>query len=188
MISKDEAEKKKEEAIKTLRKEWDLLKMTGLLSQIGCTAGPKMIRREGIKKPTYDMFEWKAMIRGPKKTPYDGYLFEFEIKYPENYPESPPKVICKTKIYHMNINNDGNVCVSSTKKRPLEPNENEKKTSYWEDAGDISTVLLSIFRILAKPNADDPYISNLAELYINNRQEYEKNVREYCQKYAKKIS
>lgn len=186
-MGKDESEKKKEKSIETLRNEWDLLKKTGLLSQIGCTAGPKMIKSEGIKKPTYDMFEWKAIIRGPKRSPYEGYLFEFEIKYPENYPENPPKVICKTQIYHMNIR-DGNVCVSSTKKRPLEPNENERKTSYWEDAGDINTVLLSIFRILAKPNKDDPYITELAELYNNNRQEYEKNAREYCQKYAKKIS
>ena len=37
------------------------------------------------------------------------YLFSFH--FPDNYPFNPPKVMCKTKIYHPNIDYDGNVCL-----------------------------------------------------------------------------
>ena len=180
----EEAKKKAEE---TLRKEWDLLNTSGLLSQIGCTAGPERIGRGTNKKPIYNMFKWKALMTGPKKTPYYGYLFEFEITYPENYPEKPPKVRCLTDIYHRNISASGDVCVASTKQRPQNPSEEEKKRAYWSEAGDINTVLLSIFFILGKPNPGDPYRSDLAKLYKENKAEYEKNAKDHCQKNARKI-
>lgn len=154
----------------TLREEWDLLKKSGLLSQIGCTAGPK--KNKGI----YNMLHWNALIRGPKNSPYNGYMFKFEINFPENYPNSPPKVTCKTNIYHMNISENGDVCVSSIK-------DNNK----WKTAKDISTVLLSIFIIFSKPNPNSPYRGEIAQLYTSDYEQYEKNVKEYCDKYAIKI-
>ena len=151
-----------------IREEWDLLKKTGLLSQIGCSAGPK--------KKT-NIFEWNALMRGPKKSPFDGYMFQFEIKFPTDYPNSAPSVFCKTKIYHMNIqDNTGKVCVSSI------TNSND-----WKRAQDISTVLSSIFIILSKPNPISPYRRDVAKLYNENKQEYEKNVKEWCKQYAIKI-
>ncbi len=173
----EDIEEKKKTAIETLTKEWDLLKKSGMLCQIGCAAGPQIIKREGKSKPMYNMFKWNALMRGPKKTPYDGYMFKFEITYPENYPEEAPTVTCKTNIYHMNISSSGDVCVTSIK---------EKKD--WAKAGDISTVLLSIFVILGKPNTKSPYRTALAELYINDKKKYEENAREECKKYALKIS
>lgn len=152
-----------------LREEWDLLKTSGLLSQIGCSAGPKRIRK-GI----YNMFEWNALIKAPKNSPYNGYMFQFEIIYPSNYPEEAPTVKCKTKVYHMNISErDGDVCVSSIK-------EEEK----WEQAKTISEVLKSIFVIFKKPNPDSPYDRKKADLFQTNKEQYEKNVKEYCEKYA----
>lgn len=187
METKDN-ESKKALAEETLRKEWDLLKKTGLLCQIGCSAGPRIIKREG-KKPIYDMFNWNAFISGPKKSPYEGYLFKFEIEYPQDYPKKAPTVTCKSNIYHMNISSSGDVCVSSI-----------KKEGGWAQAGDISTVLLSIFCILAKEpdqNAlDSPYRSDLRDLYLKDKKnnieyyktEYYKNAREECKKYGIKIS
>ena len=138
-----------------IREEWDLLKKTGLLTQIGCTAGPKKTR--GI----YNYFKWNALITGPKNSPYKGYMFKFEIDFPENYPNSPPKVTCKTPVYHMNINGSGDVCVSSIK------NKNK-----WNNVQDINAVLLSIFIIFSKPNPDSPYRDDIADLYNTNREEY----------------
>lgn len=155
-----------------LREEWDLLKTSGLLSQIGCSAGPKRIRK-GI----YNMFEWNALIKAPKNSPYNGYMFQFEIKYDENYPAKAPSVKCLTKIYHMNIREyDGDVCVDSIKKK-----------DGWEQAKDISTVLKSIFVIFKKPYPESPYQKKMADLYNTDRQKYLKNVKEYCEKYAIKV-
>lgn len=184
---KDENIESKNKAEKTLRDEWDLLKTSGLLAQIGCAAGPERIGRGENKKPIYNMFKWKAIMNGPKKTPYYGYLFEFEIDYPYNYPEKPPKVYCKTEIYHMNISTDGEICVASIKERPMNPTKEEIKKAYWSEARDISTVLLSIFCILGKPNPLSPFRSDLAKLYKENPSEYESKAKECCQKNAKQI-
>lgn len=153
-----------------LREEWDLLKKSGLLSQIGCSAGPK--KTKGI----YDMFLWNALIRAPKNSPYSGYMFKFEIKFPSDYPNSAPIVTCKTKIYHMNIHKNGDVCVSSI-----------KEGNKWKTARDISTVLLSIFIIFSKPNPNSPYRREIADLYQSNYEEYEKKVKEDCANNAIKI-
>jgi ubiquitin-protein ligase len=153
-----------------IRNEWDLLKKSGLLSQIGCTAGPQR------KGKIYNMFKWNALMRAPKKSPYNGYMFKFEIDFPKDYPNSPPDVYCKTNIYHMNINKSGKVCVQSI-------TEDDK----WQIRHDISTVLLSIFIIFDKPNPSSPYQSEIAKLYLNNIEEYKKNVKENCEKYAIKI-
>lgn len=163
------------EAKKRLRSEWDLLKKSGLLSQIGCSAGPQAIQNKEGKRTMYNLLKWNALIKGPKNSPYEGYLFKFEIEYTENYPQEPPKVYCKSNIYHMNINTDGNVCVSSLKKD-------------WNKAGNIGEVLLSIFVILGKPNVKDPYRFDLRDLYKDNKEQYDNNAREYCKNYAIKIS
>jgi ubiquitin-protein ligase len=151
-----------------IRDEWDMLKKSGLLSQIGCSAGP--IRTKGI----YNMFKWKALMRAPKNSPYDGYLYQFEIEFPNDYPNSAPKVYCKTDMYHMNISTEGRVCVSSV-------------NDEWGKAKNISTVLLSIFIIFSKPNPGSPYRGDIAKLYRENIQEYERRIKEHCAKYALKI-
>jgi len=158
----------KNKAEEKLREEWDLLKKSGLLSQIGCSAGP--IKTKGI----YNLFKWKALMKAPDKSPYGGYLFKFEIEFPEDYPDSPPEVFCKTDMYHMNIDTDGRVCVSSV-------------SDQWDDAKNINEVLLSIFVIFSVPNPDSPYREEIADLFNTDREEYNKRVKEHCAKYAIKI-
>lgn len=156
-----------------IRDEWDLLKKSGLLSQIGCSAGPKK-----EKKGIYKMFEWNVLMSAPKNSPYGGYMFKFEIIFPQNYPEDPPSVYCKTKnIYHMNIRKeDGRVCVTSITDK-----------NKWKDFQNISTVLKSIFIIFAKPYPGSPYQDDIAQLYNSNKEEYNKKVKENCELNAIKI-
>lgn len=155
-----------------LRDEWDLLKKSTLLSTISCSAGPTRIG----KGKTYDMFKWNALMTGPKNSPYNGYMFKFEINFPKDYPNNPPIVKCLTDVYHMNINTSGDVCVSSIKDQ-----------GKWSTIKDISSVLLSIFIIFSKPNPGSPYRREIAKLYKENYPEYEKKVKEYCAKFAIKI-
>ena len=95
-----------------------------------------------------NMLSAKAMIIGPKDSLYEGgYLF-FNIKFPKNYPYSPPDVsyvpVNKVRI-HPNLYADGHksglgkVCLSilGTWSGPQ-----------WTTVMDISTVLLSIQSIL----------------------------------------
>ena len=164
-----------------LKKEWDDLKTSGLLNQICCTAAPKRNGR------TRDLFHWNALMRGPKNSPYHGYMFQFEIEFKKGYPNEAPVVKYKPfndsniYLYHMNISeDDGDICVSSIKKDYDNPN--------WKPAPNISEILLSIFVIFCKPNPDSPYRGDLAELYNKDKEKYEQNIKEHCAKYCLKFS
>ena len=51
-----------------------------------------------------DLFNWRITVIGPRNTPYSGGLFSILIHFPDNYPNSHPKVCFKTPIYHLNVN------------------------------------------------------------------------------------
>ena len=43
---------------------------------------------------------------------YKGGRFAFSFKVNANYPHDAPKVKCETKVYHPNIDLEGNVCLN----------------------------------------------------------------------------
>ena len=106
-----------------------------------------------------DMYHWQATLMGPSDCPYEGGLFFLDINFPPDYPFKPPKVMFSTKIYHPNINQGGGICLDILKDQ-------------WSPALTISKVLLSICSLLTDPNPDDPLVPEIAELYVNNRAEY----------------
>jgi len=126
-----------------------------------CSAGP-----EGD-----DLFRWEACIFGPDDTPYAGGVFNLSIQFPVDYPFCPPHVQFTTKIYHPNINSSGLICLDILKKQ-------------WSPALTISKVLLSITSLLSDPNPDDPFVTDIANLYKADRATYEDNARTWTMHYA----
>nr|XP_008528976.1 PREDICTED: heat shock factor-binding protein 1 [Equus przewalskii] len=53
-----------------------------------------------------------------EKPPYNLKAFKLRINFPEEYPFRPPTVKFTTKIYHPNVDSDGQVCL------PIISNEN----------------------------------------------------------------
>lgn len=43
--------------------------------------------------------------------PYNKGAFRIEINFPAEYPFKPPKINFKTKIYHPNVDEKGQVCL-----------------------------------------------------------------------------
>ena len=48
----------------------------------------------------------------PDEGMYKGGLFHFTFAVNQNFPHDPPKVKCTQKIYHPNIDLEGNVCLN----------------------------------------------------------------------------
>merc|ERR1711976_758216 len=64
-----------------------------------------------------DIYSWQASILGPPDSPYQGGLFFLTVKFPTDYPFKPPKVQFITKIYHPNINSNGQICLDILNKK-----------------------------------------------------------------------
>jgi len=126
-----------------------------------CSAGP-----EGD-----DIYNWKATIMGPPDSPYQGGVFFLNIKFPVDYPFKSPKIHFITKVFHPNISPEGSICLDILK-------------DAWSPALTISKVLLSISSLLTDPNPNDPLVSDIAKMYLNNRELYNKNAAEWTRKYA----
>ena len=48
----------------------------------------------------------------PDEGMYKGGVFSFSFAINQNFPHDPPKVKCSQKIYHPNIDLEGNVCLN----------------------------------------------------------------------------
>ena len=118
-----------------------------------------------------DMMYWEATILGPSESPYAGGIYKLEIIFPTNYPFKPPKIRFVTPIYHPNINKQGSICLDIL-------NIN------WSPVLSITKLLLSICSLLTDPNPDDPLNEEIADLYINNKEMYFQNARNFTLKYA----
>ncbi len=58
-----------------------------------------------------DLLNFKLVI-SPDEGFYRGGRFSFSFKIGPSYPHEPPKVKCVTKVYHPNIDLEGNVCLN----------------------------------------------------------------------------
>ncbi|CAB4013386.1 ubiquitin-conjugating enzyme E2 E1 [Paramuricea clavata] len=118
-----------------------------------------------------NIYEWVSTIMGPPGSVYERGVFFLDIHFPPDYPYKPPKVTFRTRIYHCNINSQGQICLDIFKDN-------------WSPALTISKVLLSICSLLTDCNPDDPLVGSVATQYQNNRAEHDRIAKEWTQRYA----
>ena len=90
------------------------------------------------------------------------YLFSFH--FPDNYPNNPPKVMCKTKIYHPNIDYDGNVCLNMLK-------------DDWNPTYTGTSCVAGVYYLFVEPNPNDPLNHEVAKLMRENKEQFKENVK-----------
>eukprot|EP00931_Biecheleriopsis_adriatica_P116144 TRINITY_DN91828_c0_g1_i1.p1 TRINITY_DN91828_c0_g1~~TRINITY_DN91828_c0_g1_i1.p1 ORF type:complete len:202 (-),score=54.07 TRINITY_DN91828_c0_g1_i1:85-690(-) len=119
-----------------------------------------------------DFTEWKAKLKGPEGTPYEGGVFIIDINIPADYPYNPPKMKFATKIWHPNISSQtGAICLDVLGKE-------------WSPALTIRTALLSIQALLSSPEPDDPQDAEVAEMYKGNRELFRQTAKYWTETFA----
>ena len=99
------------------------------------------LESQGIyyKHDDIDMLKGTAMIIGPKDTPYENGFYFFQMEFPTDYPNSPPKVKYLTNDGHTRFNpnfyRNGKVCLSIL---------NTWKGDQWSACQGLSSVLLTL--------------------------------------------
>ena len=103
-----------------------------------------------------DMHDVKALIIGPKDTPYENGYFFFELHFPKNYPHKPPSALLKTLApgvrFNPNLYTEGKVCLSilGTWSGPS-----------WTVCQSMTSVLHSIQSLMSdKPYVNEPGYEN----------------------------
>ena len=79
----------------------------------------------------------------PDEGLYKGGCFRFTFDINNNYPHEPPKVKCTQKIYHPNLDLEGNVCLNILRED-------------WKPVLNLNSVMVGLQYLFLEPNADDP--------------------------------
>lgn len=99
-----------------------------------------------------DFYTWQVAIFGPPDTPYQSGYFKAEMKFPMEYPYSPPKLRFLTPILHPNVYPDGELCISILHPPGDDPHSGELPAERWNPTQTVRTILLSVISLLNEPN------------------------------------
>ncbi|KAK9360763.1 ubiquitin-conjugating enzyme/RWD-like protein [Lipomyces starkeyi] len=134
-----------------------------------------------------NIYQWEVLLIGPDDTLYEGGFFKARLSFPEEYPLQPPKMRFETAMWHPNVYQDGNVCISI-----LHP-PGEDKYGY-EDAGERwlpvhspETILLSVIAMLSSPNPDSPANIDAARELREDYPTFKKRVRKLVRESAESL-
>ncbi|XP_052267027.1 ubiquitin-conjugating enzyme E2 2-like isoform X5 [Dreissena polymorpha] len=119
-----------------------------------------------------DLLHWKASIMGPEHSPYEGGQFYLRIDFTADYPLEPPKVWFLTEVYHPNVDSKGKICVDFLQHE-------------WKPSFSISYILLAICSLLALPNAENPVVQEIADVYLHDKPTFDKIAVEMTLEHAK---
>ncbi|KAL5639861.1 hypothetical protein ACGC1H_006438 [Rhizoctonia solani] len=120
------------------------------------------------------LFEWAGTLPGPEGSVYEGGEFHVEITLPPDYPFHSPRLRFKTKIYHMNINDQGGICLDILK-------------NAWSPALSLYKVMLSLSSLLTDPNPSKSHVPAIANEYTRRRKVHDSTARRWVQLHAQPI-
>lgn len=117
----------------------------------------------------------EALIEGPDDSPFAGGEFRLSIKIPALYPNAPPIIKFRTKIYHPNVDSAGNICLDSLKPEPA---------GSWRPSKNLEGVLTQIRLLMTEPNVDDPLDAQIAKELRETPEKYRERAKKMTKEFA----
>ncbi|KAF8753876.1 hypothetical protein RHS01_06584 [Rhizoctonia solani] len=90
-----------------------------------------------------DTLNFTLSIKPDEAGMYKDAEFKFSFSINTNYPHEPPKVKCIPKIYHPNVDLEGNVCLNILRED-------------WKPVLNLNSIMVGLQYLFLEPNADDP--------------------------------
>ncbi|GAB6028117.1 NEDD8-conjugating enzyme ube2f [Chamberlinius hualienensis] len=117
-------------------------------------------------------------------TPDEGYWqggkFNFNIHVTDEYNMVPPKVKCVTKLWHPNINEDGEICLSLLR-------ENSIDGLGWAPTRHLKDIVWGINSLFTDLlNFEDPLNIEAADHFQKDKDSFKAKVRDYVSRFAKR--
>jgi len=128
-----------------------------------------------------NLFEWIVHIAGPPDTIFQGGIFKANMKFPEDYPISPPKMKFLSDFWHPNVYADGGVCISILH-TPDPLNPEEKDSECWRPIQTVESILVSVVSMLADPNFSSPANVDASVQLRKDPNAYKKKILEIVSK------
>ncbi|KAK9890124.1 hypothetical protein WA026_008933 [Henosepilachna vigintioctopunctata] len=115
--------------------------------------------------------------------PTEGYwedgIFKFDINVTEEYNMVPPKVKCLTKLWHPNISETGEICLSLLREYSMDG-------SGWSPTRRLKDVVWGLHALFTDLlNFEDPLNIEAADMYKHSKLDFQIKVEEYVRSYAK---
>ena len=120
-----------------------------------------------------NIYKWKLYMIGPKDTPYENGHFVLESNFSSDHLFKPPTIRFITRIFHPNISPSGDICIDILKNN-------------WSPVLTMTKVMVSLQSLLAEPNPHDPLDVDSAELFLNDRSEFNEKASHWTKIYAYK--
>uniref|UniRef100_A0A8C3YQ61 E2 NEDD8-conjugating enzyme n=1 Tax=Catagonus wagneri TaxID=51154 RepID=A0A8C3YQ61_9CETA len=151
----------------------------GLKGSRASAAASDSTRRVSVR----DRLLVKEVAELEANLPYEGYYqggkFQFETEVPDAYNMVPPKVKCLTRIWHPNITETGEICLSLLREHSIDG-------TGWAPTRTLKDVvwgLNSLFTDLL--NFDDPLNIEAAEHHLRDKEDFRSKVEDYIRRYAR---
>ncbi|CAG9759559.1 unnamed protein product [Ceutorhynchus assimilis] len=120
-----------------------------------------------------------VLIVKPTEGYWEGGIFRFDIDVTEEYNMVPPLVKCSTKLWHPNISENGEVCLSLLRKHSVDG-------MGWSPIRRLNDVVWGLHALFTDLlNFEDPLNVEAADQYRYSQDNFKITVLEYVRNYAK---
>ena len=104
------------------------------------------------------------------------------MTFPASYPHLPPTLKFETPIFHPNVYENGEVCISILHKPGEDEQSGESSCERWSPLQGVESVLRSVLLLLDAPEIGSPANVDAGVMYRDDRAAYNKRAAEIVEK------